>query len=235
MAPPSGHALREHGFALMGLPPVPAVVAAGFGDLPRRPLRLRMSWTADDDWLFQYVPRAAPVGPASPVRDLAERRLAAGLSALLRSTLSGPWLDIHADWLIDLHRVRTVAPAGEAVRVEPPGPRPAGCAFGLVAVVGREGTGSLRSRLYGPGRVGPLVEAAPAPGQGILLDRRAVVDDRHELLAGAGGPVVQDLLVAHLSGASGQVEAAPGPALRRRPMLVRGPTGTVVHTRPALR
>ncbi|MFD6878662.1 MULTISPECIES: hypothetical protein [unclassified Streptomyces] len=232
MASPSGHALREHGFALTGLPPVPAVVAAGFGDLPRPPLRLRMSWTADDDWLFQYVPAAA--GPASPVRDLADRRLAAGLSALLRSTLSGPWLDIHADWLIELHRVRTVAPAGEAARVELPG-RPAGCAFTLVAVVGRDGTGSLRSRLYAPGRVGPLVEAAPAPGQGVLVDRRAVVDDRHELLAGAAGPVVQDLLVAHLSPVSGPVEAAPGPALRRRPMLVRGPAGTVVSTRPALR
>ncbi|MET9608523.1 hypothetical protein ABZZ17_26315 [Streptomyces sp. NPDC006512] len=235
MPSPSGHALREHGFALAGLPPVPAVVAAGFGEDPGRVLRLRMSWTADDDWLFQYVPAPAAAGPANPVRDLADRRLAAGLSALLRRTLSGPWLDIHADWLIELHRIRTVAPAGAAVRVEPPGPAPAGCAFTLVAVAGREGAGSLRSLLYGPGRGAPPVEAAPAPGQGVLLDRRAVVHDRHELLAGSGGPVVQDLLLAHLCPAAGPVQTAPGPALRRRPMLVRGPAGTVVRTRPALR
>ncbi|MEU8464693.1 hypothetical protein [Streptomyces sp. NPDC029003] len=223
------HGLREHGFAPVGLPPVPAAVTAGFRDHPYRTLRLRMSWTADDDWLFQYVP---PSGAPGPVRDLADRRLAAGLGSLLRRTLSGPWLDVHADWLISLHRVRTVAPAGTAVRVELPGPPAPDCAFSLLAVLGREGDGSLRSRLYGPGGASaPLLEAAPRPGQGLLLDRRTVTDDLHELLAGPGGPVTQDLLSAHLAPAAGPVASA----LRVRPMLVRGPAGTLIHTRPSLR
>lgn len=143
--PTGAHGLREHGFAPVGLPPVPAAVTAGFRDHPYRTLRLRMSWTADDDWLFQYVPPSGasgpggPVGPVGPVRDLADRRLAGALGSLLRRTLSGPWLDVHADWLIGLHRVRTVAPAGATVRVELPEPPAPDCAFTLVAVLGREG------------------------------------------------------------------------------------------------
>lgn len=135
------HGLREHGFAPVGLPPVPAAVTAGFRDHPYRTLRLRMSWTADDDWLFQYVPPSGASGPGGgPVRDLADRRLAAALGSLLRRTLSGPWLDVHADWLIGLHRIRTVARAGATVRVEPPPEPPReDCAFTLVAVLGREG------------------------------------------------------------------------------------------------
>ncbi|GLV87107.1 hypothetical protein Slala03_67960 [Streptomyces lavendulae subsp. lavendulae] len=230
--PTGAHGLREHGFAPVVLPPVPAAVTAGFRDHPYRTLRLRMSWTADDDWLFQYVPPSGAPAPGGPVRDLADRRLAAGLGSLLRRTLSGPWLDVHADWLIGLHRIRTVAPAGTTVRVEPPEPPPADATFTLLAVLGREGAGSLRSRLYGPGGASaPLLEAAPRPGQGLLLDRRTVTDDLHELLAGPGGPVSQDLLTAHLSPAAGPASSA----LRIRPMLVRGPSGTLLHTRPALR
>ncbi|MEV7727389.1 hypothetical protein AB0P15_21975 [Streptomyces sp. NPDC087917] len=235
MSSPSEHGLRAHGFALVGLPPVPAPVADGFREAPGRTLGLRMSWTADDDWLFQYVPPYEAGGPALAVRDLAERRLAGALGALLRRTLSGSWLDIHADWLIELDRVRAVAPSGAAVRVGPPGPGPVGCAFTLVAVLARQGDGALSSRLYGAGRAEPLLRAAPLPGQGLLSDRRTVVEERHELRAGPAGPLVQDLLFARLSPVSGPVEAAPGAALRRRPMLVRGPSGTVVRTRPALR
>ncbi|MET8755387.1 hypothetical protein ABZW32_35590 [Streptomyces sp. NPDC004667] len=231
--PTGAHGLREHGFAPVVLPPVPAAVTAGFRDHPYRPLRLRMSWTADDDWLFQYVPPSGAPGPGGgPVRDLADRRLAAGLGSLLRRTLSGAWLDVHADWLIGLHRIRTVAPAGTTVRVEAPEPPSPDCEFTLLALLGREGAGSLRSRLYGPGGASaPLLEAAPRPGQGLLLDRRTVTDDLHELLAGPDGPVTQDLLTAHLSPAAGPVASA----LRIRPMLVRGPAGTLIHTRPALR
>ncbi|MFD8985130.1 hypothetical protein [Streptomyces sp. NPDC059564] len=232
--PTDAHGLREHGFAPVVLPPVPAAVTAGFRDHhPYRTLRLRMSWTADDDWLFQYVPPSGPSGPGGgPVRDLADRRLAAALGSLLRRTLSGPWLDVHADWLIGLHRTRTVAPAGATVRVELPEPPPTDSEFTLVAVVAREGEGSLRSRLYGPGgSTAPLLEAAPRPGQGLLLDRRTVTDDLHELLAGPAGPVTQDLLTAHLSPAKTPMASA----LRGRPMLVRGPAGTLLHTRPALR
>jgi hypothetical protein len=231
--PTGAHGLREHGFAPVGLPPVPAVVTAGFRDHPYRTLRLRMSWTADDDWLFQYVPpsgASGPGGPVGPVRDLADRRLAAALGSLLRRTLSGPWLDVHADWLIGLHRVRTVAQAGATVRVELPEPPAPDCVFTLVAVLRREGEGDLHSRLHGPGGA-QLLEATPDPGQGLLLDRRSVPHDHHELRAGPGGPVTQDLLTAHLSPAAAPMASA----LRGRPMLVRGPAGTLLHTRPALR
>ncbi|MFJ4319855.1 hypothetical protein ACIP46_31885 [Streptomyces lavendulae] len=226
--PTGAHGLREHGFAPVVLPPVPAAVTAGFRDHPYRTLRLRMSWTADDDWLFQYVPPSGAPAPGGPVRDLADRRLAAGLGSLLRGTLSGPWLDVHADWLIALHRIRTVAPAGTTVRLAPPDPPSPDCEFTLLALLDREGEGSLRSRLHGPAGAS---ETALRPGQGLLLDRRTVTDDLHELLAGPGGPVTQDLLTARLSPASGP----PASALRIRPMLVRGPTGTLLHTRPALR
>ncbi|KIF04183.1 hypothetical protein PL81_20150, partial [Streptomyces sp. RSD-27] len=139
-------------------------------------------------------------------------------------------LEVHADRLIELHRVRTVAPAGATVPVRLPGPVPEACEFALVAVVGRTGGGTGRSRLYGTGPRVPLLEAEPAPGQGLLIDRRVVAYDGHELAAGPGGPAVQDLLVAHVLRPSG-----PQPALRRRPMLVRGPAGTLISTRPALR
>ncbi|MFF2194160.1 hypothetical protein [Streptomyces sp. NPDC058157] len=216
---------REHGFALVGLGPVPGVVAAAFRDHPRpRALWLRMSWTADDDWLFR------PVTPYGAPDEGADRGLAAGVSALLRRALCGPWLDVHADRLIELHRVRTVAPAGETVPVRLPGPVPGGCEFGLVAVAGRTGGGTGRSRLYGTGPEVPLLEAEPAPGQGLLFDRRVVAYDGHELRAGPDGPAVQDLLVAHVLRPAG-----PQPALRLRPMLVRGPAGTLLTTRPALR
>ncbi|MFF5706544.1 hypothetical protein ACFY7H_29255 [Streptomyces sp. NPDC012794] len=221
--------LREHGFAFVGLGPVPGAVAAGFREPPYRVVRLRMSWTADDDWLF--LPVTSYEVPYDVPYDGADRRLEAGLAALLRRTLGGPWLDVHADWLIELHLVRTVAPAGSTVAVRLPGPPGAGAGgFGLVAVAGRAGAGTARSRLFGAGGAAPLLEAAPAPGQGLLFDRRAVTRERHELLAGPAGPVVQDLLVARVSRPAG-----PEPALRRRPMLVRGPAGTLVRTRPALR
>ncbi|GLX40591.1 hypothetical protein Sros01_66640 [Streptomyces roseochromogenus] len=226
--PTGAHGLREHGFAPVVLPPVPAAVTAGFRDHPYRTLRLRMSWTADDDWLFQYVPPSGAPAPGGPVRDLADRRLAAGLGSLLRRTLSGPWLDVHADWLITLHRTRAAAPAGTTIRVDQPQPISSECEFTLLALLGREGEGSLRSRLHGPAGTS---ETALRPGQGLLLDRRTVTDDLHELLAGPGGPVTQDLLTAHLSPAADP----PASALRIRPMLVRGPTGTLLHTRPALR
>lgn len=226
--PTGAHGLREHGFAPVVLPPVPAAVTAGFRDHPYRTLRLRMSWTADDDWLFQYVPPSGAPAPGGPVRDLADRRLAAGLGSLLRRTLSGPWLDVHADWLIALHRIRTVAPAGTTIRLAPPQPPPPDCEFTLLALLDREGEGSLRSRLHGPAGASEL---APRPGQGLLLDRRTITTDRHDLLAGPGGPVTQDLLTAHLSPATDP----PASALRIRPMLVRGPAGTLIHTRPALR
>lgn len=216
--------LREHGFALVGLDPVPGAVAAGFPGPPQPALRLRMSWTADDDWLFR------PAAPAGAPGGAADRGLAAGLSALLRRALCGPWLDVHADRLIELHRVRTVAPAGTTVPVRLPGPVPDACEFALVAVVGRTGGGTGRSRLYGTGPRVPLLETEPAPGQGLLFDRRVVAYDGHELAAGPGGPAVQDLLVAHVFRPVG-----PQPALRRRPMLVRGPAGTLISTRPALR
>ncbi|RKS97115.1 hypothetical protein BX286_6926 [Streptomyces sp. 3211.6] len=218
---------REHGYALVGLDPVPGVVAAAFRDHPRpEVLRLRMSWTADDDWLFRPVlPYASPPGDGGT-----DRGLAAGLSALLRRALCGPWLDVHADRLIELHRVRTVAPAGETVPVRLPGPVPGACEFALVAVAGRTGGGTGRSRLYGAGPQVPLLEAELGPGQGLLFDRRVIAYDGHELRAGPDGPAVQDLLVAHVFAPSG-----PQPALRRRPMLVRGPAGTLITTRPALR
>ncbi|MEU8431924.1 hypothetical protein AB0F18_03285 [Streptomyces sp. NPDC029216] len=221
--------LREHGFALVALDPVPGAVAAGFQEAPYRVVRLRMSWTADDDWLFLPVPSYEV--PYDVPYDGADRRLEAGLAALLRRALGGPWLDVHADWLIELHLVRTVAPAGAVVPVRLPGPEGGGGAgFGLVAVAGRAGAGTARSRLYGAGRTGPLPEAALEPGQGLLFDRRTVAHARHELVAGPSGPVVQDLLVGHVSRPAG-----PEPALRRRPMLVRGPAGTLISTRPALR
>ncbi|GLX22980.1 hypothetical protein [Streptomyces lavendulae] len=221
--------LREHGFALVALDPVPGAVAAGFREAPHRVVRLRMSWTADDDWLFLPVPSYD--APYDVPYDGADRRLEAGLAALLRRTLGGPWLDVHADWLIELYLVRTVAPAGTAVPVRLPGPSaPGGGGFGLVAVAGRTGSGSARARLFGAGRTAPLLEAAPVAGQGLLFDRRTVTHERHELLADPAGPVVQDLLVAHASRPGG-----PEPALRRRPMLVRGPAGTLITTRPALR
>ncbi|MFD8144132.1 hypothetical protein [Streptomyces sp. NPDC059708] len=225
--------LREHGFALVALDPVPAVVAAGFSGPPGPAVRLRMSWTADDDWLFQSVPAAPPAASAPPYGvpyGGTDRRLAAGLSVLLRRALGGPWLDVHADRLIELHRVRTVAPAGETVPVRLPGPVPGACEFALVAVVARTGGGTGRSRLYGTGPRVPLAEADPGPGRGLLFDRRVVAYDGHELTAGPAGPAVQDLLVAHVLRPAG-----PQPALRRRPMLVRGPAGTLISTRPALR
>ncbi|MCX5381085.1 hypothetical protein [Streptomyces sp. NBC_00091] len=214
--------------ALVGLGPVPGAVAAGFRESAHRVVRLRMSWTADDDWLFLPVP-SYDVPPDVPY-DGADRRLESGLAALLRRTLGGPWLDVHADWLIELHRVRTEAPPGATVPVRLPGPGAGACEFALVAVVGQTGAGTARSRLFGPGRAAPLLEAAPAPGQGLLFDRRTVTHDRHELRAGPDGPVAQDLLVAHVSRPAG-----PEPALRHRPMLVRGPAGTLLRTRPALR
>ncbi|MFH7600038.1 hypothetical protein WDV06_33810 [Streptomyces racemochromogenes] len=216
--------LREHGFALVGLDPVPEVVAAGFPGPRRPPLRLVMSWTADDDWLFRP---ASPYGAPDAGTD---RRLAAGLGALLRRALCGSWLDVHADRLIELHGVRTVAPAGRTVPVRLPGPVPDACEFALVAVVGRTGGGAGRSRLYGTGPRVPLLDADPGPGQGLLIDRRVVAYEGHELAAGPAGPAVQDLLVAHVFRPVG-----PQPALRRRPMLVRGPAGTLISTRPALR
>lgn len=220
--------LREHGFAPVALDPVPGAVAAGFHEAPYRVVRLRMSWTADDDWLFLPVPSYEV--PYDVPYDGADRRLEAGLAAVLRRTLGGPWLDVHADWLIELHLVRTVAPAGAVARVRLPGPPGGGAGFGLVAVAGRAGAGTARSRLFGAGGAGPLTEAALEPGQGLLFDRRTVGHARHELVAGPGGPVVQDLLAGHLSRPAG-----PEPALRRRPMLVRGPAGTLISTRPALR
>ncbi|MEU3605695.1 hypothetical protein AB0E83_09610 [Streptomyces sp. NPDC035033] len=216
---------RQRGFALVTLPPVPEAVAAGFGALPRtapaapaapaapgppagegppalppgRPagthrspgLRLRMSWTADDDWLFRPLPRR----PA----DGAERRLTAALSGLLRRALSDPWLGVHEDWLISLHHVRTVAPAGRTVRVHLPGPRPEPCPYKLVAVVGGNGTGACHTRLYAPGRTAPLAEVRLGPGQGLLMDRHTVTLDAHELTAAATGPAVRDLLTASVS------------------------------------
>ncbi|MFD0353577.1 hypothetical protein ACFVHW_07490 [Streptomyces sp. NPDC127110] len=227
--------LREHGFALVGLDPVPGAVTSAFAEPAYANaygygvVRLRMSWTADDDWLFLPVPSYAV--PYDVPYDGADRRLEAGMAALLRRALGGPWLDVHADWLIELHRVRTVAPAGTTVPVRLPGPPGAGeGGFGLVAVVGRDGAGSGRARLFGAGRAAPLLDAAPTPGQGLLFDRRTVARERHELTAGPAGPVVQDLLVAHVTR-----QAGPEPALRRRPMLVRGPAGTLLRTRPALR
>lgn len=231
--------LREHGFALVGLDPVPGAVASAFAEPAYGVVRLRMSWTADDDWLFLPVPSYEV--PYDVPYDGADRRLEAGMAALLRRALGGPWLDVHADWLIELHRVRTVAPAGTTVPVRLPGPPDTGTGpgagaggggggFGLVAVVGRAGAGTGRVRLFGAGRAAPLLEAALGPGQGLLFDRRTVAYERHELAADPAGAVVQDLLVAHVSRPAG-----PEPALRRRPMLVRGPAGTVLRTRPALR
>ncbi|THA22689.1 hypothetical protein E6R18_33175 [Streptomyces sp. A1277] len=144
-----------------------------------------MSWTADDDWLFRPLPQPA---------DNAGRRLTTALSGLLRQALSDPWLGIHEDWLISLHHVRTVVPAGRTLRVHLPGPRPDSCPYKLVAVVGGSGTG--RTQLYGPGRTAPLAEVRLGPGQGLLMDRHAVTLDAHELTADATGPAVQDLITA---------------------------------------
>ncbi|MEU3725551.1 hypothetical protein [Streptomyces sp. NPDC031705] len=92
--------LREHGFALVGLGPVPGAVAVAFREPPYRVVRLRMSWTADDDWLFLPVPSYD--APYDVPYEGTERRLEAGLAALLRRALGGPWLDVHTDWLISM-------------------------------------------------------------------------------------------------------------------------------------
>jgi hypothetical protein len=207
-------ALLRSGFTLVSLPPVPEAVSAVFGGLsptvstaPRngrlRMLRLRMSWTADDDWLFESLPPGPGGAPA-------DRRLVVGVSGLLRRALGGPWLGIDDDWLIDLHWVRAVAPTRSVVQVRVPGPRPESCTFKLVAVAGCRGGGVSRSRLFGPARPGPLADVALTEGQGVLMDRLAVTEDAHDLIAGADGPGVLDLVAASIS------RCAPAPAMAHR-------------------
>jgi hypothetical protein len=214
-------------FALIDVPPVPVELmdvcqrgpdAGGTGCAGGCLCthQVRMSWTADDDWFFEVVGAQAavgtkvvvgagavggrtPVGPGAA----AGRRLSAGLVPLLRRSLGTVWLDVFADWLVDVHRIRTVAPAGSTARVELPPAARIGAQEGefmLLTVIRRLGATGGGARLLRPGEPAPCWERTLGPGRVLLFDRRAFTLETPALCAADDRePAVQDLLVGVVS------------------------------------
>jgi hypothetical protein len=169
-------AVADQGFTVVDLPPIsPAVLDSfhGCATVERsgtvtwyhRALRFRLTWTADDDWFYELAGvRAERRGSVVRYRDI-------DFTYLLRAALGHMWLDVSADWLIELNQIRTEVTVGGSGPVLPPGRRTGGAEVTMIAVARRHGLAVGGVRLYAPGQPGTCRQAGIAPGQAMLITR----------------------------------------------------------------
>lgn len=195
-------AVADQGFTVVDLPPIsPAVLESfhGCATVERtgtvtwyhRALRFHLTWTADDDWFYELA------GP--PRRGSVVRFRDVDFTYLLRAVLGHLWLDVSADWLIELNQIRTEVTAGGSGPVLPPGRRAGGAEMVMIAVARREGLAGGGVRLHAPGEQKTGRRAAIAPGQAMLITRPGLtcdLDTGHAVEDGGGS---QDTLVIAVS------------------------------------
>lgn len=196
--------VSDQGFTVVGLSPIsPAILDSFHGCATaeradgvtwhRRALRFRLSWTADDDWFYELVDAGAEQ------RGSVVRFGDVDFTPLLRAALGHVWLDVSADWLIELTQVRAVVPARRCGPALPPGQRVGGAEVVMVAVAGRDGLAGGEVRLCVAGRPEPHWRDTIAPGQAVLITRPDLtcVLEAGPALGDGGG--VQDTLVITMS------------------------------------
>ena len=196
--------MSDQGFTVVDLPPIsPAILdsfhgcalveQAGQVTWSRRALRFHITWTADDDWFFELV------GTGTERRRSVVRFRDIDFTPLLRAALGHVWLDVSADWLIELNQVRTVVPAQRSGPALPLGRRTGGAEVVMIAVARRHGLAGGTARLSAPGEPETRWQAPIAPGQALLITRADLtyaLDAGHAFDDGGG---TQDTLVITMS------------------------------------
>jgi hypothetical protein len=207
--------LNDQGFAIIDLPLVPQAVLDSYDECPLDPYmgnltrykrfsQYRLTWTADDDWLFEKLPhrdytafkKFNPVGggmrrPYEPIQ--------VDFTSLIRAGVHGLGLDTSEDWQINVHQNRTVATPDKPGQLTPEGVHQDGHEFVMIAVLRRNSVSGGETRLWNPGASEPFWRGVLQPGQAVLLDDRAISHDVTDVLPEDGKPGHRDIFITAFS------------------------------------
>jgi len=197
-------AVRDQRFTVVDLPPIcPAVLDSFHGCATvrrtgevtwyHRALRFHLTWTADDDWFYELA------GAGVERRGSVVRFGDVDFTYLLRAALGHLWLDVSADWLVELNQVRTEVAGGGSGPVLPPGRWTGGPEVVMIAVARRQGLTGGEIRLHTPGEPETRRQAAVAPGQAMLMTGPDLAYDLGTAHAVDDGEGSQDTLVITVS------------------------------------
>jgi hypothetical protein len=186
----------DRGFAVVDIGPVSARVLATYRDCPlwmrsdgltyhRRSVQLRISWTADDDWHTEVT--------------AADRRAGMEVGAVVLRGLRSVWLDLTADWRIDVDQVRTrvAARARGPVGVVPVWARRRELL--MLAVLDRDGAEGGGVTLCHADGATPAWHGVLRPGQALVVRDRGLLPALHELTGPDDRAGHVDMVVGALS------------------------------------
>jgi hypothetical protein len=207
--------INDQGFAIIDLPPVSAEILESYercpldeymGNLTRykRFSQYRLSWTADDDWIFEKLAHRdyTAFKKFNPIGGGIKRKyepLEVDFTPLIRHGVVNLQLDHSEDWQINVHQNRTVATLEKPGQLTPEGVHQDGHEFVMIAVLRRHSVSGGETRLWNIGEEKPFWNGTLEPGQAVLLDDRAIAHDVTDVLPENGKPGNRDILITAFS------------------------------------
>jgi len=207
--------LGPQGFAIIDLPAIPQAILDSYercpldeymGNLTRykRFAQYRLSWTADDDWLFELLAhrdytafkRFNPVGGG--IRRKYEP-IEVDFTPFIRAGIHGFGLDTSEDWQINVHQNRSIANLEKNGQLTPEGVHHDGHEFVMIAILRRNSVAGGETRLWNPGESEPFWRGTLPPGKAVLLDDRAIAHDVTDIEPENGRPGHRDILITAFS------------------------------------
>jgi hypothetical protein len=208
--------LKNDGFLLIDLPPIPPEVLDSYHDVPldeymahgtryKRFSQYKLSPAAGGEWTFELLPHRdytafRKFNPVAGGMRRSYEPVQVDFLPLIRHALAGLGLDRSEDWQINVHQNRSRTTAEKPAPLTPEGVHQDGHEFVLIAILSRHNvTGGLTRLWQGLNAAEPFWTGTLQPGQAVLLDDRAIAHDVTEIHPADGTEGYRDILISSFS------------------------------------
>jgi hypothetical protein len=207
--------LNPQGFALIDLPPIPDKILESYDTCPvdeymghgtryKRFAQYRLTPDAGDSWQFERLEhrdytafkKFNPVGGG--IRRTYEP-IEVDFTPVISFGATQLGLDRSEDWQVNVHQNRSRAESSAPAPLTPEGVHHDGHEYVMIAVLRKVNVGGALTRLWRPGEDEPFWTGTLEPGQGVLLDDRAIAHDVTDVLSAQGGPAHRDIVIVAFS------------------------------------